>query len=65
MATNANVSDGTLPIHRKEKTVVEERSAPKVIEKPEIIGDIKESKDLKSLGILRNLMFIGSLRYLT
>ena len=50
MAKNANFSDVTLPIRiGKERTIVE-RSAPKVIKKPKIIGNIKELKRPKIIG---------------
>ena len=50
MAKNADVSDGTLPIHIGKKKTIVERSAPKVIKKPKIIGNIKEIKRPKIIG---------------
>ena len=70
MAKNANVSDGTLPIRIGKKKTIVERTTPRVIKRPKVIGNIKEingirvSKYLKLLGTLRNLKLIGSSRYL-
>ena len=46
MARNANVSDGTAYTCRKEKNIVE-RTAPKVIKIPKVIGNIEEIKATK------------------
>ena len=59
MAKNTKVFDGTLPARVGKKKTMVERSGPKVVKRPKVIGNIEE---IKANKVIKKPKIIGNLK---